>query len=1100
MTTHSQVHPLTLERNQLRFDYLQTGDIFQITHQQTMINQLIGNIYDGSLNQIYLRIHENDQIRYYPLTGKEADSTFSTSSSKAKWTGRVEGIQYDITFHLSDQLIWFWEISLSGADKTVDVVHGQDIGIADRNAVRTNEAYTSQYIDHAVFEDEESGYLICSRQNQPQQNKFPALQIGSLGKSTGYSTDGFQFFGLSFKETDTPEVLTKPSLENKVYQYEFAYAALQSETVLLDGAADFVFYGAFTEDHPEAVQRPIFNDEISDVWYSVQAEEADFSIAERAQSETATATLTSENISIDEINEWYPERLEEEWKDGQLLSFFTLDYEHIVLKQKELLTERSHGHILMSGNNHQLKGQPVMASTAYMPGVFNAQTVLGNTNMNKLLSNVRNPLNIFKSSGQRIRIKVDNEFRLLTMPAVFEMGFNYAKWIYKYNGDIIDIRSFSHKDDKTITLEVTSRNKVSYEWIVSNQLSMNTQEYDVPYHLEKHDHSFIVTADQASDSANTHPNLAYKLSLNGTSCSLKERAASIIELSLSKTDKWSMQIAGSLDKKFHVNDHQHFTETKLAYYEYYKQLLKGFSLSHKEQNVEKVNILSWWYTHNMLVHYSSPHGLEQYGGAAWGTRDVCQGPTEYFMATREYASVKEIIKTVYEHQYDETGDWPQWFMFDEYSRIQQDHSHGDVIVWPLKVVADYITATGDDDILDMKIPYTSRINFSFTDEQYTLKHHIEKQITTIKQNFLHGTHLSSYGDGDWDDTLQPANEQLRQYMVSSWTVALTYQTVRTLGSALSKNHPAESSELASLAESIKADFMTYMLKTEVIPGFLYFEDPANPENMVHPDDKTTGINYRLLPMTRSMISELLSAEDMERHYALIREKFYCPDGVRLMNKPAQYEGGVSKNFKRAEQASNFGREIGLQYVHAHIRFVEAMAKIGEKNEVWKGLETINPVGITSVVPNAEIRQSNAYFSSSDGKFNTRYEAQEHFDKLRSGDVSVKGGWRIYSSGPGIYMNQLISNALGLREEDGATIFDPILPDELNGLTLTFDILGKPALIRYHLGEENQKLIINGTQAKTEELINPYRKGGLRVDSHEAEKLLKASDNVIDVYK
>ena len=83
----------------------------------------------------------------------------------------------------------------------------------------------------------------------------------------------------------------------------------------------------------------------------------------------------------------------------------------------------------------------------------------------------------------------------------------------------------------------------------------------------------------------------------------------------------------------------------------------------------KVNALAWWYTHNMLVHYSVPHGLEQYGGAAWGTRDVCQGPTEYFMATQNYQSVKEIIKTVYSHQYEDDGNWPQWFMFDRYYQV-----------------------------------------------------------------------------------------------------------------------------------------------------------------------------------------------------------------------------------------------------------------------------------------------------------------------------------------------------------------------------------------------------------------------------------------------
>src|SRR5690606_11461681 len=196
----------------------------------------------------------------------------------------------------------------------------------------------------------------------------------------------------------------------------------------------------------------------------------------------------------------------------------------------------------------------------------------------------------------------------------------------------------------------------------------------------------------------------------------------------------------------------------------------------------------------------------------------------------------------------------------------------------------------------------------------------------------------------------------------------------------------------------------YMEPANIIPGFLYMENADQPEKMLHPEDTKTGIQYRLLPMTRSMISELLTPEQAENHYQLIQETFFCPDGVRLMNRPANYQGGVSTHFKRAEQASNFGREVGLQYVHAHIRYIQSMAKLGHADEVWNGLEVINPIQIQNAVPNAEIRQSNTYFSSSDGKFNTRYEAQEEFSKLKDGSVPVKGGWRIYSSGPGIYMN------------------------------------------------------------------------------------------------
>jgi cellobiose phosphorylase len=161
---------------------------------------------------------------------------------------------------------------------------------------------------------------------------------------------------------------------------------------------------------------------------------------------------------------------------------------------------------------------------------------------------------------------------------------------------------------------------------------------------------------------------------------------------------------------------------------------------------------------------------------------------------------------------------------------------------------------------------------------------------------------------------------------------------------------------------------------------------------------------------------------------------------------------------------------------------------------------INPVGIQRVVPNAELRQSNAYFSSSDGKFNTRYEAQEHFDELRQGTVQVKGGWRIYSSGPGIYMNQLISNALGLRQEGGDLILDPVLPTGLNGLKFDFRVNERMVQVVYHLtGGPVERILINGQEAATEVEDNRYRTGGLRVKQQDFDKLAIEGMNRIEVF-
>lgn len=1111
MTTTTN-HLVPIQTGDLRFRFLDSGDIRDITHGTTMINQVVSNPIDGSMNNLYLRLHRDGGIQVVPLLGLRSDSWVRYSDSKVMWEGEVEGVRHKVTFTLTPNDIWFWDVTLNGYDVEVDLIYGQDLGLADKGAVRSNEAYLSQYIDHAVFENEQKGYVVCSRQNQPQQGTFPYLQQGALTKAVAYSTDGFQFFGLSYKDTNEPEALTRDVLSNEVYQYEFAYTALQSERIRLNGSERFVFYGLFKPDHQAAVTSLEFEAEVLYAWKQADAQPAAMGrhIDRASLAAHIGAPLHTESMTNKDIGRYFPNRHQEEWDGEELLSFFTETHEHVVLKEKELRVERPHGHIVMTGHNARLNEQ-VLTSTSYMYGIFNSQLVLGNTSFNKMLSNARNALNVMKTSGQRIYVDMNGTYRLLTMPSMFEMGFNYARWFYKTADDTIIITNFTALDTPELQLHVRSDSGRSYRFIVTNQITMNNNEYEAPYHMRQDGTILSFHADTVSDSASTLPHLCYRMNVIGADMTVKDEAAladyvhpgaaSLVVLQLSESSEWKLTVQGLLQgEELPIRDLDAASEIP-RYRAYYEIIMNSFRLSHREgakqSELDKVNTLAWWYTHNMLVHYSVPHGLEQYGGAAWGTRDVCQGPTEYFMATQKYDQVRDILKMVYAHQYEDDGNWPQWFMFDQYYRIQQEESHGDIIVWPLKVLSDYLHATRDYGILEEAVPYTKRDGFEFTDTTATLWEHAKMEIEYMKRHFLHDTYLSSYGDGDWDDTLQPANTQLKRYMASSWTVALTYQVFHNLSAVLTDYDEAAATELQELASGIREDFNRYMLPTGVIPGFVYMEEPGKAELMLHPSDKKTGIQYRLLPMTRSMISELLTEEQAEAHYQLIKRELFCPDGVRLMNRPAQYEGGVSTHFKRAEQAANFGREVGLQYVHAHIRYVEAMAKLGKVDEAWNGLQMINPIGLRDVVPNAELRQSNAYFSSSDGKFNTRYDAHRRFDELRQGTVPVKGGWRIYSSGPGIYMNQLISNCLGIRQEGGDLVIDPVLPLNLDGVRFNFTMMERSIQFEYHLsGRSVSRIVINGQEAKTTTTATRYRLGGVRIDRQELDKYLTDQHNVI----
>lgn len=272
----------------------------------------------------------------------------------------------------------------------------------------------------------------------------------------------------------------------------------------------------------------------------------------------------------------------------------------------------------------------------------------------------------------------------------------------------------------------------------------------------------------------------------------------------------------------------------------------------------------------------------------------------------------------------------------------------------------------------------------------------------LKKHFLFDTQVSSYGDGDWDDTLQPANAEQKKTMASTWTMELTIGALNALGNILSR-HSMLKQNVQSLVKGMEKDFKKYFMQDEILPGFIQMNRQHQVKPIIHPNDQTTGIAYRLLPLQQGILSNIFSKEQIGRALQLIKDNLAFPDGVRLMNQPAPYTGGVSHIFKRAEQSACFGREIGLMYTHAHIRYAEALVAVQLNDQAWEALMKVNPINLQQRVKNAAIRQANTYFSSSDGDFADRYAAATDFAKLKTGEIAVKGGWRLYSSGPGIYV-------------------------------------------------------------------------------------------------
>ncbi len=294
------------------------------------------------------------------------------------------------------------------------------------------------------------------------------------------------------------------------------------------------------------------------------------------------------------------------------------------------------------------------------------------------------------------------------------------------------------------------------------------------------------------------------------------------------------------------------------------------------------------------------------------------------MAVGRLEPIRDLLLRVMKQQ-NPDGDWPQWFMFFERERnIRPGDSHGDIVFWPVLVLAQYLIASGDTAVLNERVPF---FDGSGPDagERATVWEHTERALSLIRKRVIPGTALAAYGHGDWNDSLQPANPTMRERLCSAWTVTLHYQTLKTLAQALKKiGRTAGRFELrAGSASKVLKDFQRLLVVDGVLTGYALFEEGGKARHLLHPSDDSTGVRFSALGMIHAILEDMLTPEQIRAHLQLIDSHLSGPDGVRLFDRPMTYHGGPQRLFQRAETATYFGREIGLMYMHAHLRCAQA---------------------------------------------------------------------------------------------------------------------------------------------------------------------------------
>jgi cellobiose phosphorylase len=1084
-----------------------------------------GSEVEGGPANLYLRRH-GDVAESTPLLGPFSKTRFATTSDGRVFVGLGSfcGIDYSLTLRLARRApAWFWHVSLENTtsnDHVVDLTYAQDIALAPYATVRINEFYVSQYIDHTPLIHATHGVMIASRQNQAAAGRNPWSLIGALGKGTSFATDALQFYGLGCRAGARLPAIDA-ELPGRRLQHEHSMVVVRDTPVRLaaNARATCGFFGVYCEDHPAATS----SDDLGRVSKVLALPEAkppaagSFPVvpggaAPRVSLFTSAPDLETIELSDDALRALVtaPWRHVERDDTGALLSLFFGDARHVVLRRKEHRVLRPHGHLLRTGL-HISPDECALTSTAWMDGVFHSMLTQGHVSINRFLSTAHSYLGLFRSHGQRVFVQIGADWRLLDTPSAFEMSPHACRWIYRHATGEIHVSAAAGSASHELTLSIEFIAGEPARCLISHHVALNGDDGNAPGPAEWRFDGNAITVGAAPDSdvGRRFPAGRFEIvPLEGTRVEHVGGDELLFDDGRSRQQPFVCVVTAPA-RRVGLGIRGNLIETSVPaplLVASADDLTPALSLASAPRGPLADALLRLadivpWYAHNALVHYLSPRGLEQYSGGGWGTRDVCQGPVELLLALGRAEAIRDVLLRVMQQQ-NTDGDWPQWFMFFERERtLRTRDSHGDIAFWPLLALAQYLIVSGDAALLDVRVPFFDARGAD-AGEPATVWEHAQRALALIRERVIPGTSLAAYGHGDWNDSLQPADSRMRERLCSAWTVTLHAQVLTTLARALRGiGRETDASPLEASAAAVKRDFQRLLVSDGVLTGYALFEDAGDVRYLLHPADDRTGVRYSALAMIHAILEDMLTPDQVREHLRLIDAHLSGPDGVRLFDRPMTYHGGPQRLFQRAETATFFGREIGLMYMHAHLRFAQALAHVGAADRFFLALCQANPIGIRSIVPSATLRQANCYYSSSDAAFEDRYQASEQYERVANGTVPLDGGWRVYSSGAGIALGLIVRHFLGIGVEHDALSVDPVIPASLGGLRVRTTVLGRAIEIRYRIKSAGcgvTALALNDQPLSFTTAANPHRRGAAVVAKADFVSRLTGRDDVLAI--
>ncbi|MFR2533778.1 MAG: GH36-type glycosyl hydrolase domain-containing protein [Clostridia bacterium] len=438
-----------------------------------------------------------------------------------------------------------------------------------------------------------------------------------------------------------------------------------------------------------------------------------------------------------------------------------------------------------------------------------------------------------------------------------------------------------------------------------------------------------------------------------------------------------------------------------------------------ETPLESFNLLlnGWLVYQTITSRLWAKSGFYQSGGA-YGFRDQLQDTIGLKYINPEFMKA-QILKHS-KHQFIE-GDVEHWWHEEIQMGIRTKFS--DDLLWLVYLTEEYISFTGDEQILEEKTPYLEgKILEENQDEKYD--HYINTEleetlyehcIRAIEKSLSFGENgLPKIGTGDWNDGFSNVGREGKgesvwlgffQYLVLKRWLDIQQRKIEQLEGEKKETEIQRKQKYETIIENLKK-----ALNTNAWDGRWYkraFADNGDILGTIQNEEcKIDSISqsWSVISGAGDNDKKFICMESLENHL-VDRENGI----IKLLDPPfekSKLEPGYIKAYLPGT------RENGGQYTHSAIWAIIAMAELGFGDKVVELYRMINPIEHARTKEAAQKYKVEPYVIAA--------------DIYGYGNLAGRGGWTWYTGSSSWMLDAGIEYILGLRIYKGILSIQPCI--------------------------------------------------------------------------